>query len=240
MLNKIKDKNRRKQIIGIGLGVLIIILVIITTLYIMNHLGIFKNKVAQVVDNTVNEVANNHEKANPKVIEKKVKPEEVKTHNVAAHQPRYFSMPSLNINRARVLGVGKNSNGEIGTPSGIYDVGWYNKTGTQGQNYNVIFLDGHNGGPTADGIFKKLPSVGTGANFSLERGDGLVSNYKIIENYQVYLDKFTSEDMDNIMQPINKKETVVIVTCTGRWIPSRQTYDKRTIVRATLTSSAKK
>ncbi len=167
------------------------------------------------------------------VIEVPVEKAQIASHTVPSDQPRYFSMPSLNIAKARILSVGVDAKTqEIGTPVNIFDVGWYSQSGLQGQTGKVIFLDGHNGGPNVDGIFKKLPSVPLGTAFTVERGDGLITSYKIIENYNIKINEFDQEKMANVLKPKDGKETAVIVSCTGKWIPAKQTYDERVVVRA--------
>lgn len=164
--------------------------------------------------------------------EKEVTKQEVAEYRVAPDKPRYFSLPVLGIHNARILQVGKDpKTHEIGTPPGIYDVGWFNQSGLPGNNQAII-LDGHNGGPTKDGIFKRLSNAAIGNNLTIERGDGQIFNYKITENYILKLDDFDQGAMNKVLAKINNQETVAIITCSGRWLKDKQTYDQRTIVKA--------
>lgn len=164
--------------------------------------------------------------------EKEVTKQEVVEYKVAPDKPRYFSLPILGIHNARILPVGKDlKTHEIGTPPGIYDVGWFNQSGLPGKNQTII-LDGHNGGPAKDGIFKRLGNATAGNTMSIERGDGQIFTYKITDNYTVKLDDFTQDAMDKVLAKINDQETVAIITCSGRWLKDKQTYDQRTIVKA--------
>lgn len=173
--------------------------------------------------------------ANPNVIETIVTKSDLDNHTVKEDQSRYFSMPSLGITKARIIAVGRDSrSNEIGTPSNIFDVGWFNESASPGQsNTNLaILLDGHNGGPTRDGVFYQLGNAKIGSQFTIQLGDGNVFNYAITNNYSVKLDDFTDKDMQQILTRIDNQETVTIITCTGQWLPDRQTYDQRLIVRA--------
>lgn len=164
--------------------------------------------------------------------EKEVTKQEVAEYRVAPDKPRYFSLPILGIHNARILQVGKDpKTHEIGTPPGIYDVGWFNQSGLPGNNQTII-LDGHNGGPTKDGVFKRLGNATVGNNLTIERGDGQVFTYKITDNYIVKLDDFNQSAMDKVMAKVNDQETISIITCSGRWLKDKQTYDQRTIVKA--------
>lgn len=168
----------------------------------------------------------------PSPEEKVITKQEVAEYKVAPDKPRYFSLPILGIHNARILQVGKDSKShEIGTPPGIYDVGWFNQSGLPGKNQTIV-LDGHNGGPTKDGIFKRLGNATVGNMMSIERGDGQVFNYKITDNYVVKLNHFNQAAMDKILAKVNDQETVTIITCSGRWLNDKQTYDQRTIVKA--------
>ena len=105
-------------------------------------------------------------KANPDVQEQLVTEEQISTHKVKPEEPRYFSMPSLNITKSRIIGVGfEKGTKKIDTTPNIHDVAWFNLSGLQNQTEKVIVLNGHNGGPNIDGIFKNLPNVEKGEIF---------------------------------------------------------------------------
>lgn len=167
------------------------------------------------------------------VVEQEIPQEEVKTHNVPHDQPRYLTVSQLGIKQSRILSVGLDKNNRIGTPVNIYDTAWFNQSGKQGQKEKVIFLDGHNGGPTKDGIFKRLPNLAIGAIIEVERGDGMISNYSVVENYIEPLDTFDSVKMQKVLTPINNQETLAIISCTGKWIQATRTYTERVVVKAT-------
>lgn len=167
------------------------------------------------------------------VIEEEIPEEKVRVHTVPADQPRYLSIGQLGIKQARILSVGLDKDSRIGTPVNIYDAAWFNQSGKQGQTEKVIFLDGHNGGPTKDGIFKRLPNLSIGAIIEIERGDGLISKYSVVENYSEPLDNFTPAKMQQVLTPINQKETVAIISCTGKWVQAKRTYADRVVVKAT-------
>ena len=176
--------------------------------------------------------------ANPQVKEQPVAKSEVDQHVVESDKPRYFSLPALGINKARILSVGQDPKTyEIGTPASIYDVGWFNQSGLPGRNDKVIILDGHNGGPTKDGIFRNLPKLTTNDRFTIERGDGQIFTYQVVENYNLRLDDYNVTEMNKLLTRINNQETVTVITCVGKWIKERQTYDKRNIIRAVLVKS---
>ena len=150
---------------------------------------------------------------------------------VAANRPRYLSIEKLGITNARVLPVGVSSSGQLLTPASIYDVGWYNGSGLPGSG-GTLLMDGHNGGPTKIGVFKNLPSLVEGDIITLERGDGAIFKYEVVENLTVSLDQADSKMASMERSAISGKEGLNLITCTGDWSQVQQTYLSRQFLRA--------
>lgn len=172
-------------------------------------------------------------KANPEVDETDVTTQQVDSYQVAPNQPRYITIPSLGVDKARVRSVGVKPNGELGTPQSIYDAGWYTKSATPGSGSSALLIDGHNGGPTKDGIFKKLSDMKEGDQITIERGDGQKFTYEVKENKTITLDDLNAGGMKRMSESVSDtSEGLNIISCTGNWIPAQQTYDKRSTIRA--------
>lgn len=172
---------------------------------------------------------------NPGVEEQPVTETEKKDYIVAPSALRYLSIPDLAIANARILPVGLEAgSNRIASPINIFDVGWFNRSGNLGDPNRAIFLDGHNGGPTLDGVFKRLPNLLTGAELVIERGDGELFRYRVVENYSLETNQFDDEAMRGLLKPADGKETVSIMTCTGKWIQAQKTYTHRNVIRAVL------
>ena len=159
--------------------------------------------------------------------------EVVEQYNVPPDRPRYLTVEKLGIKNARVLAMGVNTRGELDTPNNIFDVGWYNGSGKPGQGGTMI-IDGHNGGPTKQGVFKRLPELSYGDILKVERGDGVIFNYKVVENNEISL-----SDSDNYMataanSPEEGVESLTLISCTGEWSQQRQSYLSRQFVRAVI------
>ena len=159
--------------------------------------------------------------------------EEKTEYMVASDRPRYLSIEKLGVDKARVLPMGVNQKGELSTPNNIFDVGWYMDSGKPGQGGTMV-IDGHNGGPHVHGVFKRLPDLVEGDIIKIERGDGRIFRYKIVENKTVSL-----ADSDEYMSvasisPVFGTESVSLISCTGEWSDQQKTYLSRQFVRATL------
>ena len=167
------------------------------------------------------------------VDETPVTEEQVVEYTVPADHPRYLSIPKLGIKNARVLNMGLKDNGELSTPYGIFDVGWYNASGTPGSG-RTLLIDGHNGGPNVVGVFKYINTLDVGDLIEIERGDGAKFQYAVVENNEIPLDE-SDEYMNTAMTSAQPgKEGLTLITCIGEWSQVRQTYLSRQFVRAVI------
>ena len=152
--------------------------------------------------------------------------------------PRYLSIPSLKISNARVVQIGTIKNtGQLDSPKSIYDAGWYTKSGLPGAGKGAVLIDGHNGGPTKGGIFENLGSLSKGSEIIIERGDGQRITYQVADNREMSVEGINHESnplgmktMLNSMDP--KKEGLNMITCVGDWDYSKNTFNKRVMLRA--------
>lgn len=160
-------------------------------------------------------------------------PENVEDYTVPLSHPRYLSIEKLGIKNARILQVGLRSNSELDTPTNIFDVGWYNKSSIPGIGGTIV-IDGHNGGPTKTGVFKNLPKLKKGDLITIERGDGEIFTYSVVDNETIPLDEANAYMQNAFKSPEKGKESVTLITCTGEWSNVRQTYLSRQFTRAVL------
>ena len=152
--------------------------------------------------------------------------------------PRYLSIPSLKISNARIVQIGTIKNtGQLDSPKSIYDAGWYTKSGLPGAGKGAVLIDGHNGGPTKGGVFENLGSLSKGSEIIIERGDGQRITYQVVDNREMSVEDINNESnplgmktMLNSMDP--KKEGLNMITCVGDWDYSKNTFNKRVMLRA--------
>lgn len=160
---------------------------------------------------------------------------EIAEHTVAPDRPRYLSIEKMGVKNSRILPMGVNVSGELDTPRNIFDVGWYEGSGKPGQGGTMV-IDGHNGGPHVHGVFKKLPSLVEGDIIKIERGDGTVFEYKVVENSAVDLGDSDRYMSVAIKTPVPGVESVTLISCTGEWSQAQGTYLSRQFTRAILVS----
>ena len=152
---------------------------------------------------------------------------------VSPDKPRFLSIEKIGVDRARVIEVGLNSEGRLQTPKNIFDVGWYRSSGKPGEG-GTMLMDGHNGGPTKEGVFKHLPELDNGDIIVIERGDGKFFRYEVVENEQVPLSEADSKMSKMLSSPFSGRESLSIITCTGVWSQAQSTYLSRQFLRAVL------
>ena len=167
------------------------------------------------------------------LIEVKPTEEEVREYTVAPERPRYLSISRLGITNARILPMGVNAKGELDTPQNIFDVGWYESSGLPGQGGTMV-IDGHNGGPHVHGVFKELPILANGDLIQVERGDGTIFKYQVVENNTVPLSEADQYMYTAAKSPEVGKESITLITCTGEWSQQQGTYLSRQFTRAVL------
>lgn len=167
------------------------------------------------------------------LIEEKPTEDEVREYIVAPDRPRYLTVEKLGIYNTRILPMGINNKGELDTPRNIFDVGWYEASAKPGTGGTMI-IDGHNGGPHIHGVFKELPALAVGDIIKVERGDGVVFNYKVVENKSVLLSEANQYMVTAAKSPERGKESVTLISCTGEWSDRQQTYLSRQFARAVL------
>ena len=129
--------------------------------------------------------------------------------------------------------MGVNASGELATPNNIFDVGWYEASGKPGFGGTMI-IDGHNGGPRVLGVFKNLPDLVEGDIITVERGDGLVFNYRVVENEAVALADADAYMAVAARSPEPGVESMTLISCTGEWSQQQGTYLSRQFTRAVL------
>ena len=97
-----------------------------------------------------------------------------------------------------------------------------------------MLIDGHNGGPHVHGVFKDLPDLEVGDVIKIERGDGLVYNYRVVENKAVALDQADKYMVTAMRSPEKGKQSLTLISCTGEWSQQQGTYLSRQFTRAVL------
>lgn len=153
---------------------------------------------------------------------------------VAPDKPCNISIPYLGI-YTNIVEVGIKGQGEMATPVNIYDVGWYTGKGSVLPGTNGVTVMNAHGGDLGYGIFRNLPKLPVGSEISIKMGNGTVYKYRVEESIRKALGDEANEYMKTAFTGLNgARNTLTLITCTGDWWESRQTYSERLFVRAAL------
>ncbi len=145
---------------------------------------------------------------------------------VAPDAPRVLSIDKINV-KARVLPMSVNRDGSIQAPININDSGWYTASAKPGQQ-GASFIDAHASGVTRDGLFAYLDTLVIGDVVTVERGDGEVFKYEVMHTESVHMD---AVDMKKALRTYGgASEGLNLMTCAGKWVNDKKTYDQRVIV----------
>lgn len=149
-------------------------------------------------------------------------------YTVAPAAPRALYVDTLSV-AARVLPMSVNTDGSLQAPYHIDDTGWYTGSARPGER-GAVFIDGHASGATRKGIFAYLDTLKPGDKVRLEKGDGSLLAYEVVHAESIPLDTL---DMRTVLQPYgDTTHGLNLMTCTGKWLADRQTYDHRVVVYA--------
>lgn len=158
--------------------------------------------------------------------------QQISDHIVPSNHPRFLTIEKISVKNARIFSVNETPSGAIQVPRNIFDVGWYIKSSLPDTNGTAIF-DGHNGGPTMQGVFKNLGLLTQGDIIIIEMGNGTKVHYQVYDNKSVSLEEANQKMRSLQTTPIEGTESISLITCTGEWSDLQKTYLSRQFLRAT-------
>ncbi|MDE2188167.1 MAG: class F sortase [Patescibacteria group bacterium] len=168
-------------------------------------------------------IPTNNSSMHTAVAEAKISPE------VNASYPKRLVIPSIGVN-ASFENVGTTANGAIGTPDNFTSVAWYDHSSIPGTKGTAI-IDGHvDNGLGLAGVFKHLDQVQVGDKVNITTNGGLKLNFTVTD--------IAKYDYNSTSTPsLTVRESgsyIMLVTCTGNWLPDQRTYDERLVITAKL------
>lgn len=163
----------------------------------------------------------------PDTDESKPSQKDMASYSVAPDKPRYLRIAKLDV-FARVRQLGVNEKNQLKSPYNINDAGWYKDSAVPGSGVGASIIDGHVSGPTQPGVFYNLTHIAIGDEITIERGDGKILTYRVIESKSYPADKL---DMSKLLEPKNPaKPGLNLITCTGKINPGTDDYQDRLVV----------
>ena len=154
-----------------------------------------------------------------------------------ASAPVALSVPSIGIDDAALVELGRNADGTVEVPS-LDDPdarpGWYRGSPTPGTLGPAIILghvDSRRYGP---GVFYDLADLQPGAVVDVARADGSVAHFAVESVREVAKRDFPTIEVYGNLDHAGLR----LITCGGEFDPDAGSYESNIIVFASLTGSS--
>lgn len=148
-------------------------------------------------------------------------------------EPKLIKIPSIGV-LGFIQKMGVDQFEQVASPTNIHLAGWFIQSVKPGQP-GLGIINGHVDGRRSPGIFKDLPKMEKGEEIAIQLGDGRVVSYVVLGVKEYEKDSAHSALFS---QDPSVSSQLNIITCSGNFLPEQDTYDKRTIVTATLKNDA--
>jgi LPXTG-site transpeptidase (sortase) family protein len=162
------------------------------------------------------------------------KPADCEPFRSGSAEPKKIVIAGLGIDGCiQKVGVDKENN-RIAVPTNIHVAGWFVDSVIPGLA-GVSIIDGHVLGNYNDAIFKDIKKLEAGDIVTIEYGDGTKKNFEVVTS-----DSYSAEETSTqqYIQLDGVTHQLTLITCDGVYDATSNTYDRRAVVRARLTSEA--
>lgn len=151
-------------------------------------------------------------------------------YEVPADSPRRIIIPNLEVN-AIIQPVGTTSAGDMEVPVDPSIAGWFSQRAVPGEK-GLSIINGHLlSGAEHEGIFSNLNQLSVGSIFQIEMGDYSKKDFIVTANYKV-----TNAEAQELLYKQIYISQLNLITCTGQYLKTQETFDHRQIVVARLLS----
>ncbi len=148
--------------------------------------------------------------------------------NTVAVHPVAIAIPALHIN-TKIQEVGITKSGAMAVPTNFSDVGWYKYGTLPGQQGSAVLAGHVDDGLALPGVFSNLDKLKPGDTITITMSDKSVLNF-VMTTSTVYDKNAKTNGIFSDMSGTYIK----LITCTGTWLPSFHTHDKRLVITAAL------
>lgn len=143
--------------------------------------------------------------------------------------PKRIVIEKIQVN-SLIQRVGVDQHNKIAVPNNVHLAAWFTESVQPGKT-GLSIIDAHVSGRSTDGLFKNLDQLSAGDEFSVERGDGSLLRYSVLETKTVP----EPESADILFSQNPKvKSQLNLITCGGSFDRASNQYTDRTIVSSEL------
>ncbi len=147
--------------------------------------------------------------------------------------PARLRIPAIGVDaKVQSVGLAWQGTGDMGIPTNLTDVGWYNGGALPGAPGSAV-IDGHlDGKEVRKAVFYNLDKLKPGDLVEVEDKAGKVWQFRVVETKIYNYDAPTAD----IFLGDTSKSRLNLITCTGSWDKTQKLYDKRVVVFTELVS----
>ena len=140
--------------------------------------------------------------------------------------PLQLIIPALNID-AKIQDVGITKKGNMGVPNNFTDVGWYKYGAIPGRLGSAVIAGHVNNGLAFPAVFAHLGDLKKGDDVYIKMDDGKEVHFVVVDlstyDYNAKVSKVFNQNDDRYLK---------LITCTGVFVKSYGTHNKRLVVTA--------
>lgn len=150
----------------------------------------------------------------------------------APDQPARLVIAKIKVD-VKIQGVGQTSNGEMGVPTNLIDVAWYNKGSLPGMPGSAVIAGHLNGKHTPNGVFRNISNLKPGDIVEVIDQKGKTLQFQVVALKTYDYNASASE----VFKSDGSRARLNLITCAGDWIKSISLYNKRLVVFTELISN---
>jgi hypothetical protein len=155
--------------------------------------------------------------------------ETASTNVFARSAPSHIRIPKIALDTTFVPPLGLNPDKTVSVPDNYTEVGWYSGGATPGEVGPSVIL-GHVDSFEGPAVFYNIGKLVEGDTMEIEREDGSVANFEVINVERYSQEAFPTE---KVYGPIDFAG-LRLITCTGTFNKKEQKYSHNTVVFAKL------
>lgn len=142
-------------------------------------------------------------------------------------KPVKLIIPAIEVNAAiQSVGLSETGNGEMGVPTNLVDVAWYNQGPLPGMPGSAV-IDGHmNGINVTKAVFYDLRKLKLGDLVTVVNQGGKTLRFQVVNIKTYNYNDATNE----VFAGDATKARLNLITCAGSWVKNQETYNKRIVV----------
>jgi LPXTG-site transpeptidase (sortase) family protein len=148
--------------------------------------------------------------------------------------PISLTIPSIGVvAKIQPVGLTADGSGEMAPPSNFVDVAWYKDGTVPGMNGSAVIAGHLSGKSVPQAIFYNLEKLTLGDNIMVTDESGATLTFKVtaVKSYGY------TDPADEVFLGDKTVARLNLITCSGRWLPEINLFDKRIVIFSELVTT---